>query len=122
MLIVTHSVTYFLVDQRLALPSDSYLVNYFNALDAFLDVGPPVYFVAKGVDVSTRPVQQAICGRFSTCEELSLANVLEAERKRPDSSFIAEPPYVEQLGQYDQLILTKEIFIALYGSTISSSG
>lgn len=35
-----------------------------------------------------------MCGRFSTCEELSLANVLEAERKRPDSSFIAEPPYV----------------------------
>ena len=38
--------------------------------------------------------QHALCGRFSTCDSLSLANVLEAERKRPDSSFIAEPPAV----------------------------
>jgi Niemann-Pick C1 protein len=81
----------YLVDQRLALPSDSYLVEYFDNVDAYLDVGPPLYFVARDVDVKRRPGQQALCGRFTTCNELSLANLLEAERKRPESSFISEP-------------------------------
>lgn len=81
-------------DQRLALPADSYLVNYFNALDEFLDVGPPVYFVMQDVDVRKRKQQQEVSGRFSTSDPFSLANVLEAERKRPDSSFLAEPPSV----------------------------
>ena len=76
----------------MALPSESYLVPYFNALDDYLDVGPPVYFVAQDVDVPSRHGQQQMCGRFTTCFELSVANSLEAERKRPDSSFLASPP------------------------------
>lgn len=80
------------LDQRLALPSESYLVPYFNDVDSFLDVGPPVYFVTEGGDPSSRHGQQQLCGRFTTCLELSVANSLEAERKRPDSSFIASPP------------------------------
>ncbi|KAJ6599312.1 patched family-domain-containing protein [Mycena vulgaris] len=71
------------LDQRLALPSESYLVSYFDNLDMYLDVGPPVYFVSRGLD--------ALCGRFTTCEDFSVANLLEAERKRPQSSFISEP-------------------------------
>lgn len=81
-----------ITDQRLALPSDSYLVDYFNALDAYLDVGPPVYFVTKNVDVTARHGQQQLCGRFTTCMELSAVSTIDAERKRPDSSFIATPP------------------------------
>lgn len=73
------------------MPSESYLVSYFDNLDAYLDIGPPVYFVSKDVDVTQRAGQQALCGRFSTCDELSIANRLEAERKRTESSFIAEP-------------------------------
>ncbi|KXN87893.1 Niemann-Pick type C-related protein 1 [Leucoagaricus sp. SymC.cos] len=79
------------LDQRLALPSDSYLVPYFDSVDAYLDVGPPVYFVAKAVDVTKRPAQQAFCGRFTTCQEFSLTNRLEAERKRPETSYISQP-------------------------------
>ncbi|KAH0444053.1 hypothetical protein IEQ34_025550 [Dendrobium chrysotoxum] len=79
------------LDQRLALPKGSYLRSYFDAIDSFLDVGPPVYFVARDVDVTTRAGQQALCGRFTTCHGLSLANTLEGERLRPDVSFIAEP-------------------------------
>ncbi|KAJ3502862.1 hypothetical protein NLJ89_g8696 [Agrocybe chaxingu] len=82
------------LDQRLALPSDSYLVNYFDSLDVYLDVGPPVYFVSRDIDVTERLGQQALCGRFSTCSDTSLANRLEAERQRPESSFISEPTTV----------------------------
>ncbi|SJL01723.1 related to NCR1-transmembrane glycoprotein, involved in sphingolipid metabolism [Armillaria ostoyae] len=79
------------LDQRLALPSESYLVPYFNKLDEYLDVGPPVYFVSTDVNVTQRSGQQALCGRFTTCNEFSIANILEAERKRPETSFISEP-------------------------------
>ncbi|KII95801.1 hypothetical protein PLICRDRAFT_96092 [Plicaturopsis crispa FD-325 SS-3] len=79
------------LDQRLALPSESYLIPYFNALDAYFDIGPPVYFVSHEIDVTKRAGQQGLCGRFTTCDDFSLANVLEAERKRPESSFISEP-------------------------------
>ncbi|THH20160.1 hypothetical protein EW146_g1160 [Bondarzewia mesenterica] len=64
------------LDQRLALPSESYLIPYFDSLDAYLDVGPP---------------RQTLCGRFTTCDDFSVANVLEAERKRPEVSFISQP-------------------------------
>lgn len=75
----------------MALPADSYLVPYFDSVDAYLDVGPPVYFVAKNADVTERAGQQALCGRFTTCQDFSLANRLEAERKRPETSFINQP-------------------------------
>ncbi|KAF9818352.1 hypothetical protein IEO21_02867 [Rhodonia placenta] len=78
-------------DQRLALPSESYLVNYFDNLDSYLDIGPPVYFVVHDVDITERRGQQGLCGRFTTCADNSVANILEAERKRPESSFMAEP-------------------------------
>ncbi|KAI9281405.1 patched sphingolipid transporter-like protein [Umbelopsis sp. AD052] len=79
------------LNQRIALPTDSYLVQYFNDLDSYFDVGPPVYFVVKDANVTGREDQLKVCGRFSTCHEHSLANILEQERKRPAVSYIAEP-------------------------------
>lgn len=66
-------------------------MDYFNNLATYLDIGPPVYFVSTGVDVTRRPGQQRLCGRFTTCDDLSLGNTLEAERKRKEISFISEP-------------------------------
>ncbi|KAF8341334.1 uncharacterized protein EI90DRAFT_3143703 [Cantharellus anzutake] len=82
------------LDQKLALPSDSYLLDYFKAVESYLDVGPPVYFVAESLNASTRSAQRSICGKFTTCDEFSVANTLEAERKRPESSFISQPPAI----------------------------
>ncbi|KAI8377569.1 patched family-domain-containing protein [Radiomyces spectabilis] len=82
------------LDQRIALPSDSYLVDYFNDLDQYFNIGPPVYFVAHDVNLTDRSVQKKICGRFAGCYEGSLANVLEQERKRPNVSYIGEPTSV----------------------------
>ena len=79
------------LDQRIAIPSDSYLIQYFDDLDQYFASGPPVYFVAQDVDVTTLAGQQALCGRFATCNEFSMANILEQERKRSDVSYIAEP-------------------------------
>ncbi|GAP88332.1 putative niemann-Pick C1 protein [Rosellinia necatrix] len=79
------------LDQRVALPDDSYLIDYFNDMYAYLDAGPPVYFVTKGLNATERSHQQDICSRFSTCEQFSLATVLEQERKRPSVSYISSP-------------------------------
>ncbi|OAD02648.1 hypothetical protein MUCCIDRAFT_179714 [Mucor lusitanicus CBS 277.49] len=82
------------LDQRIALPSDSYLVQYFNDLDQYFNVGPPVYFVVKDANVTERSVQKKVCGKFPGCHERSLANTLELERKRPSVSYIGEPTSV----------------------------
>ncbi|KAF8450766.1 multidrug efflux transporter AcrB transmembrane domain-containing protein [Boletus edulis BED1] len=79
------------LDQRLALPSDSYLNAYFDHLDVYLDVGPPVYFVSQQIDVTQRAGQQELCARLTTCDDFSATNLLEAERKRPEASFISQP-------------------------------
>jgi Niemann-Pick C1 protein len=51
-----------------------------------------VYFVARQIDVTRRSGQKLLCSRFSPCDDQSLSNTLEAERKRYLSSFLAEPP------------------------------
>uniref|UniRef100_A0A060TF82 ARAD1D13640p n=1 Tax=Blastobotrys adeninivorans TaxID=409370 RepID=A0A060TF82_BLAAD len=79
------------LDQRLAVPTDSYLVNYFDDLYDYFEQGPPVYFVTKDMNATTRQDQQALCGRFSTCQEFSLVNIIEQERKRPERSYIVLP-------------------------------
>ncbi|CDH09686.1 probable Niemann-Pick type C-related protein 1 [Zygosaccharomyces bailii ISA1307] len=70
------------LDQKLAVPQDSYLVDYFQDAYQYLNVGPPVYFVVKDLDVTKRENQQKLCGKFTTCDTKSLNNVLEQERKR----------------------------------------
>ena len=60
-------------------------------VDKYLDVGPPVYFVTSEVDVTAKAGQRHLCGRFTTCDEFSVANVLEVELGRSESSFLSQP-------------------------------
>ena len=76
------------LDQRIAFPRGSYLIPYFNDLDAYFNTGPPVYFVVHDLNVEQRQHQQELCARFSSCETYSLSNLLEQESKRPDVSYI----------------------------------
>ena len=76
------------LDQRIAIPRDSYLIPYFNDLYAYFDTGPPVYFVTKAVNATSRPGQQALCARFTTCDPSSVANVLSQEANRPNVSYL----------------------------------
>lgn len=78
------------LDQRVAIPSDSYLIRYFDDLYDYFEAGPPVYFVTKDVNATARSHQWELCGRFPECATNSLANVLEQERKRPNISYIAD--------------------------------
>lgn len=77
------------LDQRIALPNDSYLIQYFNDLYSYFGSGPPVYFVTRDVNVTERAHQQELCGRFTTCETYSLGFVLEQESKRPEVSYLS---------------------------------
>lgn len=77
------------LDQRIAFPSGSYLIPYFNDLDNYFNTGPPVYFVVKDSNVTERKHQQELCGRYSTCHTFSVANVLEQESKRSHISYIS---------------------------------
>jgi Niemann-Pick C1 protein len=79
------------LDQRIAIPSDSYLIDYFSDIYEYFNVGPPIYFVVDGLNVTDRKNQQKLCGKFTTCDEFSLANILEQERKRTEISTIGEP-------------------------------
>ena len=80
------------LDQRVAIPDDSYLIPYFNDLYDYFNSGPPVYFVTRELNATRRKHQQQLCSRFTSCEQASLTNVLEQERKRPDVSYIAATP------------------------------
>ena len=51
------------LDQKLSMPQDSYMINYFENLSTYLNVGPPVYYVVKdGYDYTEQDKQNAICG------------------------------------------------------------
>lgn len=76
------------LDQTLAVPQTSYLVDYFNDIYKYLKVGPPVYFVVKNLDLTERSNQAKVCGKFTSCDQYSLSNILEEERAR---STIVEP-------------------------------
>ncbi|KAI9708582.1 MAG: hypothetical protein M1820_003800 [Bogoriella megaspora] len=78
------------LDQRVAVPTGSYLIDYFNDIYAYLDAGLPVYFVTRNVNATARDHQQQLCSRFSTCDAFSIANTLEQERKRPNVSYISD--------------------------------
>lgn len=76
------------LDQTLAVPQSSYLVDYFNDVYKYLKVGPPVYFVVQNLDLTNATEQKKLCGKFTTCNENSLVNILEQERSR---STVTEP-------------------------------
>lgn len=95
------------LDQRIALPQDSYLIPYFDALETKLEVGPPLYFVVRGkamedkLELSRLENQLNLCGRFLDCKETSVGRILEMEYQRGKtqnknelSSTIASPSSV----------------------------
>ncbi|CAH4034681.1 NPC intracellular cholesterol transporter 1 homolog 1b-like [Pieris brassicae] len=60
------------LDQNLALPDDSYVYKYLNAVNNLLPLGPPVFFVLKGgLNFSNPDHQNVVCGG-QLCNDNSL--------------------------------------------------
>ncbi|GFR76672.1 niemann-Pick C1 protein, partial [Elysia marginata] len=78
------------LNQALSVPTDSYVLKYFNNLNEYLSVGAPVYFVVEdGYDYSTYNSQNKICG-VAGCDVDSLVEQAHTAALT-NNSYIAEP-------------------------------
>ena len=76
------------LDQKLSMPKDSYVLDYFEALEKYLSVGVPLYFVIKnGVNYSSIDVQNLICST-SGCNSDSMLNQITQASFNPNVSHI----------------------------------
>ncbi|XP_060012175.1 NPC1-like intracellular cholesterol transporter 1 [Lagenorhynchus albirostris] len=79
------------LDQELALPKDSYLLDYFLFLNRYFEVGVPVYFVTTGgYNFSSEAGLNAICSSAG-CNNFSLTQKIQYAAEFPDESYLAIP-------------------------------
>ncbi|XP_060804008.1 NPC intracellular cholesterol transporter 1 homolog 1b-like [Amyelois transitella] len=77
------------LDQEMALPHDSYVYSYLQAVNDLMHLGPPVYFVLKGgLNFSNVYHQNTICGG-QMCNNDSLATQIFLAAQHSDVTFIA---------------------------------
>ncbi|CAK1543065.1 unnamed protein product [Leptosia nina] len=76
------------LDQNLALPTDSYVYKYLNAVNEILQLGPPVFFVLKsGLNFSNPEHQNVICGG-QMCRDDSLTMQLFLAAQQKDTTYM----------------------------------
>lgn len=79
------------LDQKLSMPKDSYVYDYFKSLEKYLSVGVPVYFVVKGgQNYSSIDNQNIICAS-SGCNSDSLLSQINLATLQPDYTKLAIP-------------------------------
>ncbi|XP_055969411.1 NPC1-like intracellular cholesterol transporter 1 [Sorex fumeus] len=79
------------LDQELALPKDSYLLDYFLFLNRYFEVGAPVYFVTKGgYNFSSKEGMNAICSSAG-CDSYSLTQKIQYATEFSEMSYLAIP-------------------------------
>lgn len=77
------------LDQELSMPSDSYVLKFFEAQTKDLGVGPPVYFVVKsGIDYSNLENQEKLSSGYGS-KNYSLAVQISLSANVPNESYIA---------------------------------
>lgn len=77
--------------QQIALPRDSYLQGYFNNISEYLRVGPPLYFVVKDYNYSSKSRHTNQLCSISKCDSNSLLNEISRASSTPESTYIAKP-------------------------------
>ncbi|XP_006051366.1 NPC1-like intracellular cholesterol transporter 1 [Bubalus bubalis] len=79
------------LDQQLAVPKDSYLIDYFLFMNRYFEVGAPVYFVTTGgYNFSSEEGMNAICSSAG-CNNFSLTQKIQYATDFPDMSYLAIP-------------------------------
>ncbi|NWR94151.1 NPCL1 protein, partial [Furnarius figulus] len=79
------------LDQELALPEDSYMLQYFSALNQYLAVGVPTYFVTTGgYNFSSANGTNGICSSAG-CDANSLTQTIQHATSFPNVSYLAIP-------------------------------
>ncbi|XP_058676065.1 NPC1-like intracellular cholesterol transporter 1 [Ammospiza caudacuta] len=79
------------LDQELALPEDSYLLEYYSAMNRYLAVGVPTYFVTTGgYNFSSENGTNAICSS-SGCDTNSLTQSIQLATRYANVSYLAIP-------------------------------
>ncbi|KAK4808340.1 hypothetical protein QYF61_024219 [Mycteria americana] len=79
------------LDQELAMPKDSYMLQYFAALNQYLAVGVPTYFVTTGgYNFSSPAGINGICSSAG-CATDSLTNSIQYATRFPNVSYLAIP-------------------------------
>ncbi|XP_060676138.1 uncharacterized protein LOC107427228 isoform X2 [Ziziphus jujuba] len=79
------------LEQKIALPRDSYLQGYFNNISDYLRIGPPLYFVVKDYNYSLESRHTNKLCSISQCDSNSLLNEISRASLTPESSHIAKP-------------------------------
>ncbi|XP_042344040.1 NPC1-like intracellular cholesterol transporter 1 [Plectropomus leopardus] len=79
------------LDQELAMPKGSYMLDYFQYLYKYFEVGVPVYFVTKkGFNFNTVEGMNAVCSSVG-CDQFSLTQKIQYATNYPDLSYLAIP-------------------------------
>jgi Niemann-Pick C1 protein len=71
--------------QAESMPSESYLISYFNAIDKYLATGAPVFFVVEGgykrnpavFDLNNQSVEALFCKSKDFCDEFSIPKIVD---------------------------------------------
>ncbi|XP_022140528.1 Niemann-Pick C1 protein [Momordica charantia] len=79
------------LEQKIVLPRDSYLQDYFDDLAEYLRIGPPLYFVVKDYNYSSESRQTNQLCSISQCDSNSLLNEISRASLTPELNYIAKP-------------------------------
>ncbi|XP_029460044.1 NPC1-like intracellular cholesterol transporter 1 [Rhinatrema bivittatum] len=79
------------LDQELAMPKDSYMVDYFKYLNMYFEVGVPTYFVTtSGYNFSNERGINGICSSVG-CDNNSLTQKIQYATEFPELSYLKIP-------------------------------
>lgn len=79
------------LDQELAMPTDSYMLDYFAYLYKYFEVGVPTYFITtKGFNFNSMDGMNAVCSSVG-CDQFSLTQKIRYATEYPERSYLAIP-------------------------------
>ncbi|KAG8185077.1 hypothetical protein JTE90_029694 [Oedothorax gibbosus] len=81
------------LNPKLAVPEDSHIRRYFDYIEEYLSVGPPVYFViSDGYNYTTLAAKAKICSAHSFCSPDSISSELGRMAMAKNKTYIAFQP------------------------------